>query len=47
MVGDLTAVDGRADEWLPQFAKGAIQSGRYAGDQLSTPTVPDESRPGT
>ena len=33
-VGDLAAINGASDEWLPQLAQVAIQSGRHAAKQI-------------
>jgi len=34
VVGDMAAIEGEADRWLPQLAQVAIQSGRHAARQI-------------
>ncbi len=34
VVGDMAAIEGESDQWLPQLAQVAIQSGRHAAKQI-------------
>jgi NADH dehydrogenase len=38
IVGDMAAIEGEADGWLPQLAQVAIQSGRHAAKQIQRQT---------